>query len=335
MSHSWWAGRRVLVTGGGGFLGSHVLEALQAAGADQLAAPRSREYDLRDLAQVRRLYEAVRPQVVLHLAARVGGIGANQRHPSDFFYDNALMGLLLIEEARRRGVEKFVCLGTVCSYPKFTPAPFNESSLWDGYPEETNAPYGLAKKMLLVQLQAARQQYGFRGIYLIPENLYGPRDNFDLEDSHVVPAIIRKCLEAKQRGEPRVIAWGTGQVTREFLFVRDAAQGIVTAAERYDDPQPVNLGSGEEIAIRDLVALIATAVGYTGEIVWDGSKPDGQPRRRVDASRAAQAFGWRAVTPLREGLMRTVEWYADHCRQAQPAAPNMRDVLPGMDRYAA
>ncbi len=313
---SFWSSRRVVVTGGAGFLGSFVVEKLRERGAESVFVPRQQEYDLRDAAAIRRLYERTRPDIVIHLAAVVGGIGANRRHPGRFFYDNAIMGIQLIELARQFGVGKFVCIGTVCSYPKFTPVPFRETDLWAGYPEETNAPYGLAKKMLLVQLQAYRQEYGFPGIYLIPTNLYGPRDHFDLENSHVIPALIRKCVEAQERGEPKIVVWGTGRATREFLYVEDAAEAIVLAAERYDGPEPINIGSGEEISIRDLVDLIRELTGYEGDVEWDTSKPDGQPRRRIDTTRAREWLGWEARTPLREGLRRTIEWYRTYRPEA-------------------
>lgn len=313
---SFWSSRRVVVTGGAGFLGSFVVEKLRERGAESVFVPRQQEYDLRDPAAIRRLYERTRPDIVIHLAAVVGGIGANRRHPGRFFYDNAIMGIQLIELARQFGVGKFVCIGTVCSYPKFTPVPFRETDLWAGYPEETNAPYGLAKKMLLVQLQAYRQEYGFPGIYLIPTNLYGPRDHFDLENSHVIPALIRKCVEAQERGEPKIVVWGTGRATREFLYVEDAAEAIVLAAERYDGPEPINIGSGEEISIRDLVDLIRELTGYEGDVEWDTSKPDGQPRRRIDTTRAREWLGWEARTPLREGLRRTIEWYRTYRPEA-------------------
>src|SRR5215813_4899335 len=297
-----WQEKRVVVTGGAGFLGSYVVEKLRQRGCQQVVVPRSREYDLREKGTIVHLLHEVRPHLIIHLAAVVGGIGANRRHPGQFFYDNAMMGIQLIEEARRCGVEKFVCAGTICAYPKYTPVPFQEQDLWNGYPEETNAPYGLAKKMLLVQLQAYRQEYGFRGIYLLPVNLYGPGDNFDLESSHVIPAMIRKFSEARDRGERRVVLWGDGSPTREFLYVADAAEAILAAAESYDSSEPVNVGSGEEIAVRDLAARVAAEVGYAGEIVWDTSRPNGQPRRRLDTGRAAAGFGWRARTPLAEGL---------------------------------
>jgi GDP-L-fucose synthase len=306
---SFWGARRVLVTGGGGFLGRAILKGLRERGAGAVAAPRSAEVDLRDRAAIRRCLAGTKPDLVVHAAAVVGGIGANRAHPGRFFYENAVMGIDLIEEARRAGVAKLVCLGTICAYPKHTPVPFREEELWNGYPEETNAPYGLAKKMLLVQLQAYRAEYGFDGIFLLPVNLYGPHDNFDLETSHVIPAMIRRFEEAKAAGEAPVTLWGDGSPTREFLYVEDAAEGILAAAERYDGGEPVNLGSGEEIAVRDLAALVARETGYAGAIRWDPSKPNGQPRRRLDVSRADRLFGWRATTPLAEGLKRTVAWY--------------------------
>jgi len=306
---SFWGARRVLVTGGGGFLGRAILKGLRERGAGAVAAPRSAEVDLRDRAAIRRCLAGTKPDLVVHAAAVVGGIGANRAHPGRFFYENAVMGIDLIEEARRAGVAKLVCLGTICAYPKHTPVPFREEELWNGYPEETNAPYGLAKKMLLVQLQAYRAEYGFDGVFLLPVNLYGPHDNFDLETSHVIPAMIRRFEEAKAAGEAPVTLWGDGSPTREFLYVEDAAEGILAAAERYDGGEPVNLGSGEEIAVRDLAALVARETGYAGAIRWDPSKPNGQPRRRLDVSRAERLFGWRATTPLAEGLKRTVAWY--------------------------
>jgi GDP-L-fucose synthase len=303
------SGRRVVVTGGGGFLGSVVVRKLREAGAKDVIVPRSADYDLRERRHVVRLYEETRPDVVIHLAATVGGIGANRKNPGTFFYDNALMGIQLIEYARHYGVKKLVCLGTVCSYPKFTPVPFREEDLWNGYPEETNAPYGLAKKMLLVQLQAYREQYGFNGVYLIPVNLYGPGDNFDPESSHVIPGIIRKCVEAKAAGMLAIAAWGTGKATREFLYVEDAAEAVVLAAERYDGPEPINLGSGQEISIFELVSLVRELTGYKGEVRWDTTMPDGQPRRCLDTSVADRVLGWRARTPFREGLRRTIDWF--------------------------
>ena len=305
-----WETRRVVVTGGHGFLGSFVIDKLRAAGAKEVVVPRSDKHDLRVQTEALRLYTDTRPDIVIHLAAVVGGIGANRENPGRFFYDNAIMGLNLIEAARIIGIEKFVCAGTICSYPKFTPVPFREEDFWNGYPEETNAPYGLAKKMLLVQLQAYREQYGFNGIYLTPVNLYGPRDNFDLESSHVIPALIRKCIEAKQTDAPEIVAWGTGNATREFLYVEDAAEAIMLASEKYSKPDLVNLGSGEEISVRDLLEMIRTMVGDTGVVRWDHSKPDGQPRRSLDTSRAAREFGWRAKTSLSTGLKKTIEWFA-------------------------
>ena len=306
---SFWQDKQVLITGGSGFLGSHVVEKLRGQGCRKIFTFRSKEYDLREKEDVIRLLEKTHPEVVIHLAAVVGGIGANRKNPGRFFYENAIMGIQLIEQARSFGIPRFVCLGTICSYPKFTPIPFREEELWNGYPEETNAPYGLAKKMLLVQLQAYRQQYGFNGIYLLPVNLYGPRDNFDLETSHVIPAIIRKCIEGKLRGEKKIVAWGTANVSREFLYVEDAANAIVLAAERYEKSEPVNLGSGSEITIRDLVKLIQELSGFQGEVEWDTSQPDGQLRRCLDTSRAERGFGFRAQVNLREGLRRTIEWY--------------------------
>jgi GDP-L-fucose synthase len=307
-----WREKRVLVTGGAGFLGSFVVERLRERGCQHVVVPRSKEYDLRDRDAIIRLYQEVQPHIVMHLAAVVGGIGANRENPGRFFYDNAIMGIQLLEYARQFGVEKFVATGTVCAYPKFTPTPFKEDDLWEGYPEETNAPYGLAKKMLLVQAQAYRMQYGFNAIYLLPVNLYGPRDNFDLETSHVIPALIRKCVEAKDAGYGEIVLWGDGSPTREFLYVEDAAAGLLLATERYDGDQPVNLGTGEEIAIRDLAQMIAAEVGFTGAIVWDSTKPNGQPRRCLDVSRAKQLFGFHAVQRLREGISQTVAWFQAH-----------------------
>ncbi|HJQ72515.1 MAG TPA: GDP-L-fucose synthase [Actinomycetota bacterium] len=305
-----WSGKTVAVPGGSGFLGSEVVRRLEAAGAS-VFAPRSRDYDLTTEDRVQAMYEDARPDIVIHLAARVGGIGANQRSPGTFFYDNLQMGALLIEHARRRGLEKFVCVGTVCSYPKFATVPFREDDLWSGYPEETNAPYGIAKKALLVQLQAYRQEFGMRGIYLIPVNLYGPRDNFDLESSHVIPALIRKCVEAEERGDDVIEVWGSGEPTREFLYVEDAADGIVAAGERYEGAEPVNLGTGREISIRDLATLIAERTGFRGSFAWNATKPDGQPRRALDVSRARDEFGWTARVPFEEGLEATISWYRE------------------------
>jgi GDP-L-fucose synthase len=307
---------RFVVTGGAGFLGSFVCERLRARGVsdDRLVVPRRRDYDLTREADVERLYRDARPDVVVHLAAEVGGIGANRENPGRFFYANAAMGLHLIEHARRVSLRKFVQVGTICAYPKFTPVPFREEDLWNGYPEETNAPYGVAKKALLVMCQAYREQYGLDAIYLLPVNLYGPRDNFDLNSSHVIPALIRKCLEAKERGDDRIVCWGDGSPTREFLYVEDAAEGIVLATERYDSPDPVNLGSGREISIRDLVELVARLTGFSGKIEWDTTKPNGQPRRCLDTTRARERFGFTAQTDFEEGLRRTIAWYIEHAR---------------------
>jgi GDP-L-fucose synthase len=298
-----------VVTGGAGFLGSYVVEALEARGAGQIFVPRSRDYDLRDVANIRRLLEDTRPHVVIHLAARVGGIGANREHPAEFFYDNLMMGVPLMHESWMAGVEKFVALGTICCYPKHTPIPFQETEVWDGYPEETNAPYGLAKKMLLVQSQAYRQQYGFNSVFVMPVNLYGPRDNFDPSSSHVIPALIRKCLEAQEQGDEEIVVWGDGTPTREFLYVNDAAEGILLAAERYNESEPVNLGSSSEISIKDLVELIANLTGFGGRVTWDDSKPNGQPRRCLDTTRARTGFGFDARTDFAAGLAQTIEWY--------------------------
>jgi GDP-L-fucose synthase len=304
-----WENKKVVVTGGAGFLGSHVVEKLEARGCRNIFVPRSADYDLVQMDQVGRLYRDTNPHIVIHLAAKVGGIGANRENPGKFFYDNLIMGAQMIEQGRRSGLEKFVAIGTICSYPKFTPVPFKEDDLWNGYPEETNAPYGLAKKMLLVQSQAYRQQYGFNSIFLLPVNLYGPRDNFDLNSSHVIPALIRKCIEAIQRQDREIMVWGTGKPTREFLYVEDAAEGILLAAERYNKSDPVNLGVGFEITIRDLVERIAGLTGFKGGIVWDPSKPDGQMRRMLDISRAEKEFGFKAKIGIDEGLKRTIEWY--------------------------
>jgi len=304
-----WPHLRVLVTGGAGFLGRYVVQALQARGCRHIIVPRRETCDLRREANIIRLFEAERPHIVIHLAAVVGGIGANRARPGEFFYDNLIMGAQLMEQARRFEVDKFVAIGTICAYPKYTPLPFREENLWDGYPEETNAPYGLAKKMLLVQAQAYRQQYGFNAIYLLPVNLYGPGDNFDPASSHVIPALIRKCVEAVESGADHIVVWGDGSPTREFLYVEDCAEAIVLATERYNAPDPVNIGAGFEISIRELVELIAALTGFRGTIVWDTSKPNGQPRRCLDVSRAWHAFGFRARTDFQEGLRRTIAWY--------------------------
>jgi GDP-L-fucose synthase len=304
-----WVSKRVLVTGGAGFLGRYVVELIRARGATEVFVPRSQVYDLVSIEGVERVYRDAKPDLVIHLAARVGGIGANLDNPGKFFYDNLMMGVQLIEMGRKLGIEKFVSLGTICAYPKFTPVPFREEALWDGYPEETNAPYGLAKKMLLVQGQAYRQQYGFNSIYLLPVNLYGPGDNFDLHTSHVIPALIRKCVEAVRRGDDRIVCWGDGTPTREFLFVKDCAEAIVLATERYNGNEPVNVGTGEEVSIKTLTEMVAELTGFAGKIVWDASRPNGQPRRCLDTSRAQHAFGFKAQTPLCEGIRQTVEWY--------------------------
>ena len=309
---SFWADKRVVVTGGAGFLGSFVVEQLQAKGCRHLIVPRSRDYDLVQMAAVRRLYEDTTPDILIHLAARVGGIGANQANPGRFFYDNLMMGSQLIEVGRQRGLKKFVAIGTICAYPKFAPIPFKEDDIWAGYPEETNAPYGLAKKMMLVQSQAYRQQYGFNSIVLFPVNLYGPRDNFDLQTSHVIPALIRKCAEAQEIAASEIILWGDGTPTREFLYVEDAAEGIILAAEQHNDSRPLNLGTGEEVSIKSLATLIAAEVGYKGRITWDSTKPNGQPRRCLDVSRIKQAIGFQAKHSLRDGLKKTIEWYRAH-----------------------
>lgn len=311
----YWDDKRVCVTGGAGFLGAYVVEKLKEHGASQIFVPRIEDYDLVKQADILRMLEDARPDVILHLAALVGGIGANRDRPAEFFYANLMMGVQLMHEAWRFGVKKFLAVGTICAYPKHTPIPFKEESLWDGYPEETNAPYGLAKKMLLVQAQAYRQQYGFNAIYPLPVNLYGPRDNFDLETSHVIPALIRKFITAQEKGAAEVVLWGDGSPTREFLYVEDAAEGLVLATERYDGPEPFNLGSGQEISIRDLANLIASLTGYEGRITWDTSKPNGQPRRALDTTRAEQYFGFRARMSFEEGLKRTIEWYKDQIQE--------------------
>jgi GDP-L-fucose synthase len=319
-------GRRLVVTGGAGFLGRAVCERLERLNPAALVVPRRATCDLRDREAVRRLMREARPEVVLHLAAVVGGIGANRLHPGQFFYENAIMGVQLMEEARLAGVEKFVNLGTICAYPKHTPVPFREEDLWNGYPEETNAPYGLAKKMLLVQAQAYRQEYGFNAITLLPVNLYGPRDNFDLESSHVIPALIRKAVEARDAGAKELAVWGTGSASREFLYVRDAAEAVVLATEKYDKPDPVNLGSGQEITIRALAEMVCDLCGFKGTLRWDATKPDGQPRRCLDTQRATREFGFTARTPFRDGLIQTIAWYEKHRAEDAPATPPLAEA---------
>jgi len=309
--NNFWGSRRVCITGGAGFLGSYITEKLRQRGAADVFIPHIEDYDLVIPGDIQRMYDDAQPDLVIHLAALAGGIGANRARPADFFYVNLMMGVQLMHEAWMRGVEKFVAIGTICAYPKFTPVPFKEENLWSGYPEETNAPYGLAKKMLLVQAQAYREQYGFNAIYLLPVNLYGPRDNFNLETSHVIPALIRKFIEAQERGDEKVVLWGDGSPTREFVYAGDAAEAILLASEKYNDSEPVNLGSGMEISIRDLAQLIASLTGYEGEFVWDTSKPNGQPRRALDVKRAEAYFGFRAQMPFEEGLRRTIDWYGE------------------------
>jgi len=313
---AYWADRRVMVTGGAGFLGTAVVARLKESGAKEIFVPKVEEYDLREREAIDRALADARPDVVIHLAAVVGGIGANRENPGRFFYENAIMGIQLIEQARLAGVDKFVQIGTVCAYPKFTPVPFREEDLWNGYPEETNAPYGLAKKMLLVQAQAYRDQYGFNAIFLVPVNLYGPGDNFNPASSHVIPALIKKCIDARDRGDKAIEVWGTGSASREFLYVADAAEGIVLASERYDGRDPVNLGVGREITIKALVELIVRLTGFKGEVRWDPTKPDGQPRRALDTSRARERFGFEARTTFEDGLRATIAWY-----EARPSAP--------------
>lgn len=311
-----WTSKRVCVTGGAGFLGRVVCEKLRARGVaeDRLFVPRRAEYDLTDEASVQRMYDDARPDVVIHLAAEVGGIGANREHPGRFFFANMAMGMHLIEHGRRRGLEKFVQTGTVCAYPKFAEVPFREDAMWAGYPEETNAPYGVAKKSLFVMLDAYRREYGLASAVVVPVNLYGPHDNFDLKTSHVIPALIRKCVEAKRRGDDKIVCWGTGSASREFLYVDDAAEGILVAAEKMDDPLPINLGTNHEVPIRELVETIVELTGFEGDIEWDTSKPDGQPRRCLDVTRARERLGWRAEVDLREGLRRTIDWFAQQER---------------------
>jgi len=317
-----WNAKRVVVTGGAGFLGSFVVERLSRRGCRQVLVPRSKDYDLVTIEAVRRLYGEFKPDIVLHLAAQVGGIGANQANPGKFFYDNLMMGVQMMEVGRQVGLEKFVAIGTICAYPKFTPVPFKEEDIWNGYPEETNAPYGLAKKMLLVQSQSYREQYGFNSIVLFPVNLYGPRDNFDLQTSHVIPALIRKCLEAERDQKDHIVVWGTGAPTREFLYVEDAAEGILLATEQYDGQEPVNLGSGNEITIAALVQLIANLTGFKGEISWDTSRLDGQPRRCLDTAKAEKLFGFRAKKSLEDGLRTTIDWYRSNSDFTEPKLSN-------------
>ena len=304
-----WSDKRICVTGGAGFLGTHLIEDLRARGAKEIFVPTIEEYDLVDPTAIARMLADSNPDVIIHLAAHVGGIGANREHPAEFFYDNLMMGVQLMHQAYLRVVEKFVAIGTVCAYPKYTPVPFNEDDLWDGYPEETNAPYGLAKKMLLVQSQAYREQYGFNSIFLLPVNLYGPGDNFDPRSSHVIPALIRKCMEAQEQNGDHIVVWGDGSPTREFIYVTDAARGIALATECYNESLPVNLGSGFEISIKDLAEKIARMTGFEGDLVWDTSKPNGQPRRALDTSRAKEKFGFVAQTDFDEGLQQTIDWY--------------------------
>jgi GDP-L-fucose synthase len=304
-----WANKRICVTGGAGFLGTHLIANLRSRGAREIFIPTIEKYDLVDRDAIARMLEDSNPDVIIHLAAHVGGIGANREHPAEFFYDNLMMGVQLLHQAYERGVEKFVAIGTVCAYPKFTPVPFKEDDLWLGYPEETNAPYGLAKKMLLVQSQAYRAQYGYNSVFLLPVNLYGPGDNFDPRSSHVIPALIRKCVEAKENGADHIVVWGDGSPTREFIYVTDAAEGIALATERYNESEPVNIGSGFEISIKDLAEKIARMTGFEGDLVWDTSKPNGQPRRALDTSRATEKFGFTAKTNFDEGLQATIDWF--------------------------
>ncbi len=328
-NREFWAHRRVTVTGGAGFLGRYVVKKLEERDCKNVFVPLIEEYDLVRLEDIRRMYDDSNPDIVIHLAAVVGGIGANREHPGRFFYENLMMGAQLMEEGRLRGIEKFVAIGTICAYPKFTPVPFKEESLWDGYPEETNAPYGLAKKMLLVQSQAYRREYGFNSIFLLPVNLYGPGDNFDPESSHVIPALIKKCVEAVENGDDHIVVWGTGRASREFLYVEDAAEGILLATEFYNSSEPVNLGAGFEITIADLVKLIAELTGFKGKIVWDTSKPDGQPRRSLDTSRARSFFGFEGKTSFSEGLGETISWYIEARRKTRKVGSRAAEWIRG------
>jgi GDP-L-fucose synthase len=314
-SKPYWADKRVCVTGGAGFLGKVVVKKLRERGAADIFIPRIEEYDLTNLGDIESMLADARPDLIIHLAAQVGGIGANRAHPAEFFYNNLMMGVQLLHKAWETGVDKFVAIGTICAYPKFTPVPFKEENLWDGYPEETNAPYGLAKKMLLVQAQAYRQQYGYNALFLLPVNLYGPGDNFNPASSHVIPALIRKCVEAQEDGLDEVVVWGDGSPTREFLFVEDAAEGILLASENYNDSEPVNLGAGYEISIKELVEMIADKTGFKGKLVWDTSKPNGQPRRQLDTTRAFERFGFKAQMPFDQGLQQTIDWYIENKEQ--------------------
>ncbi len=314
---SFWQNKRVLVTGGAGFLGSHLVEKLKNYHCQKIFVPRSKDYNLVEMEAVKRIYQDSKPDIVIHLAARVAGIGGNRANPGWFFYDNLMMGAQVMEQGRQFGIEKFIALGTVCAYPKLTPVPFKEENLWDGYPEETNAPYGLAKKMLLVQSQAYRQQYGFNAVYLLMVNLYGPRDNFDLESSHVIPALIKKCYDAVESKEDKIVIWGDGTPTREFLYIEDAVEAILLASERYNQSEPVNIGTGLEISVRDLAELIAKLTGFQGRIIWDKSKPNGQPRRCLDTRKAEKEFGFKAKTPFEKGLKKTIEWYRKNIGQGQ------------------
>ena len=312
INNDFWADKRVCVTGGAGFLGKVIVHKLEERGAKEIFVPHFEEYDLTRAGDIDRMLKDANPDLIIHLAAQVGGIGANREHPAEFFYNNLMMGVQLLHKAWETGVEKFVAIGTICAYPKFTPAPFKEENLWDGYPEETNAPYGLAKKMLLVQAQSYRQQYGYNALYLLPVNLYGPGDNFNPASSHVIPALIRKCVDANAAGLDEIVVWGDGSPTREFLYVEDAAEGILLASEKYNDSEPVNLGSGHEIRIKDLVEMIADKTGFTGKFAWDTSKPNGQPRRMLDTSRAYERFGFKAQMPFDQGLQNTIDWYHEN-----------------------